>query len=186
MIQVIDNAVDVDIQEEILGYCYNPNVTYSFNKFSTSPYSRLLLRSFTHLFHSVHGSLSPFSDIFSHPAKIIAPDKEMVRGRIFLQTPKENTESGEFHVDFHDPHYTMLYYVNDTDGDTVFSDIKENDVEHIENEFEKFNYVNENSKIIERVSPKQGRCVFFDGYIYHASSIPTKSERFVINYNFKL
>ena len=34
------------------------------------------------------------------------------------------------------------------------------------------------------VSPKKGRCVFFDGLRFHASSKPTQNSRFVINYNF--
>lgn len=186
MIQVIDDVVDTQIQNEILHYCYNPNVTYSFNKFSTSAYSKIPLRSFTHIFYSIHGSLSPFSDIFSQPAKIVCPEKELVRGRIFLQMPKEINEIGEFHVDFYEPHYTMLYYVNDTDGDTVFSTVHQSSLTEMENECVKFNYVNENSKICKTVSPKKGRCVIFDGLIYHASSTPTQDERFVINYNFKL
>jgi len=185
MIKIIDDAIDIDIQDHILQYCYNPNVLYSFNKFSTSAYSRVPLRSFTHLFESIHGSLSPYSEVFSQPAKIIVPEKKMVRGRIFLQMPRENSEVGEVHIDFYEPHYTMLYYVNDTDGDTIFSTIHESEVEHIENEFEKFNYVNKKTQIRERVSPKQGRCVLFDGLIYHASSTPTKNERFVINFNFE-
>lgn len=186
MIQVIDDAIDIQIQNEILHYCYDPNVTYSFNKFSTSAYSRIPLRSFTHIFYSIHGSLSPFNDIFSQPAKIVVPEKEMVRGRIFLQMPKETSEVGEFHIDFYEPHYTMLYYANDTDGDTVFSTVNELSLTEIENEFEKFNHANQQSKILKTVSPKKGRCVLFDGLIYHASSTPTQNERFVINYNFKL
>jgi hypothetical protein len=185
MIQIIDDAVDIRTQDEILQYCYNQNVNYAFNKYSTSPYSKIPLRSFTHPFYSVHGSLSPFSNIFSQPAKIVVPDKEMVRARIFLQMPRETSESGEFHVDFYEPHYTMLYYANDTDGDTIFSTIHESQVHYIEKHLDKFNFVNETSKIYKQVSPKKGRCVLFDGLIYHASSTPTENERFVINFNFK-
>ena len=183
--QIIDDVVDINIQNEILQYCYDPNVNYAFNKFSTSQYSKIPLRSFTHLFYSIHGSLSSFSGIFSQPAKIVVPDKEIVRGRIFLQMPRETTECGEVHVDFHEPHYTMLYYVNDTDGDTIFSTIHESQVKHIENHLDKFNFVNQTTEIFQKVSPKKGRCVLFDGLIYHASSTPTENERFVINYNFK-
>ena len=111
MIQVIDDAIDIEIQNEIIHYCYDPNVTYSFNRFSTSRYSQIPLRAFSHIFYSIHGSLSPYNDLFSQPAKIIVPDKEMVRGRIFLQMPRETSEYSEFHVDFYEPHYTMLYYV---------------------------------------------------------------------------
>ena len=33
------------------------------------------------------------------------------------------------------------------------------------------------------VSPKKGRAVFFDGSIFHSSSVPSKTHRIVLNYN---
>jgi hypothetical protein len=70
------------------------------------------------------------------------------------------------HIDQHYSHYTMLYYVNDSDGPTTFF---------------------ENLDIIDSISPKRGRCVLFPGDTYHASSCPQKSDiRIVCNYNFLL
>jgi ectoine hydroxylase-related dioxygenase (phytanoyl-CoA dioxygenase family) len=57
-----------------------------------------------------------------------------------------------------------LYYVTDSDGDTIFFDDNENE--------------------IKRVSPKKGRIAFFDGTINHCSSNPTKLHRSVINFDF--
>ena len=84
--------------------------------------------------------------------------------RTFLQVPTiKTTEYDSPHIDMEMGHTVCLYYVNNTDGDTFF-----------------FNGKN----IIKRVSPKKGRCVLFDGKIFHASSKPTKEKRIVINYNF--
>ena len=58
----------------------------------------------------------------------------------------------------------MLYYVNDTDGDTIF--------------------YNDNEEEIKRVSPKKGRVVFFDGSIMHSASTPTQTHRAIINFSF--
>lgn len=70
------------------------------------------------------------------------------------------------HIDQHYSHYTMLYYVNDSDGPTTFFD---------------------NLDIIKSVSPKRGRCVLFPGDTYHSSSCPIESDiRIVCNYNFLL
>ena len=67
------------------------------------------------------------------------------------------------HRDFDIPHTVLLYYANDSDGDTVlFKDEKE----------------------YARISPKQGRILVFDGDILHAGSHPCKSEcRIAINYD---
>ena len=60
----------------------------------------------------------------------------------------------------------FLYYVSDSDGDTFFFDDKLG------------------LNIKERVSPKKGRAVLFDGYHIHASSPPQKHKsRCVINAN---
>ena len=69
-------------------------------------------------------------------------------------------------------HLTLLYYINDTDGDTILYN-------------EKFD---EGKEVIltemARVSPKAGRAVLFNGNLYHSPSVPTTGYRAVINYTF--
>ena len=69
------------------------------------------------------------------------------------------------HVDQDYPHTVLLYYINDSDGDTYF--------------FKK-------KKIIDRVTPKQNRLVIFDGTTHHASSNPSKGHRISLNLNYKI
>ena len=69
------------------------------------------------------------------------------------------------HIDLVDiKHKVILYYVNDSDGDTIF-------------------YENERAKIIlDKVSPKCGRILFFDGHHYHSSTPPLmNNKRIVLN-----
>ena len=89
------------------------------------------------------------------------------RARLTIDRPelkKENLADAP-HVDYKFPHLVLLYYVNNTDGDTIFY---------------------EGNKILDKVSPKRGRCVFFDGSIVHAATTPTLSPRVVINTNIKM
>ena len=62
---------------------------------------------------------------------------------------------------------TLLYYVNDSDGDTLFFD---NDL-----------------NITKRVTPKKNRAILFDSNMLHAGANPIKNEtRIVINIIFKM
>lgn len=103
----------------------------------------------------------------------------VLAGRVFMQLPRGDSVQNEPHIDSDKPHWVFLYYVNDSDGDTVF--------------FEKQNpwnntnliYGEENFIEIKRVTPKQGTCIVFDGSTYHASGSPTVNKRCVINFNYK-
>ena len=61
---------------------------------------------------------------------------------------------------------TCIYYVNDSDGDTIF-------------------FEEDGITEIERVSPKKGRLVYFDSDTPHAGCPPKEHQvRCVINFNF--
>ncbi len=77
------------------------------------------------------------------------------------------------HVDNEQNHYTLLYYVNDSDGPTYLFN-------------NKYNGTKQNLNLIEKVNPEQGRAILLDGHYYHASSNPAINDyRLVINFNFK-
>lgn len=98
---------------------------------------------------------------------------QIIQGRCFMQIPTvKTTEWDGMHVDFDKPHNVCLYYVNDSDGDTFFSD--KNSLHRKPDSY----------PILKRVTPKKGRCVFFNGEHYHSSSKPTQNPRAVININF--
>ena len=82
----------------------------------------------------------------------------------FPNNTKENY--GPIHTDFSDPNdkgISIIYYINNCDGDTVFFDKK--------------------LKEIKRVSPRQGRAVIFKSTMNHAGSCPIYSPcRQVINF----
>lgn len=95
-----------------------------------------------------------------------------------LQTSIVGADNNKYtapHCDENNKHYVLLYYINDSDGDTF---LFEND----ENEILK---MGEKLKVLDRITPKKGRAVVFDGSILHASSIPVNSiNRMVFNIDF--
>jgi hypothetical protein len=94
------------------------------------------------------------------------------RMRAFLQLPVVGSEEDPInnaHVDLPITHTVVLFYLTDSDGDTI-----------IYNEREK----SDTYTIKQRVTPKKGRCVVFDGSLYHSSSRPTNNKRCILNIDF--
>lgn len=132
---------------------------------------------FVHDFHKVENGQTV---IKSDKINLIYPifdviDKEsnsssqtIFRSKANLQTQYTNNKKENFntpHTDLDIPHKVALFYVNDSDGDTILFD--------------------DDSNIIERVTPKKGRILFFDGDILHTSSHPVNSMyRMCVNINY--
>ena len=92
-----------------------------------------------------------------------------VKSNLQLKTTFSNSEfCNTPHVDSWRDHTVVIYYVNDSDGDTkIFQE------EHGE------------YKLIKQISPKKGRFVVFNGKHYHAGTHPNiHDKRIVINFNF--
>ena len=95
----------------------------------------------------------------------------ILQGRSFLQFPLnlKSKEEDTPHVDIDDMrHLVVLYYVCTADGDTIiYNEKKESDI-----------YTEK-----QRVTPKQGRVVLFDGSHYHTAQQCTNKIRCIVNYN---
>lgn len=107
------------------------------------------------------------------------------RWKINKLSPIKDTSIDKWgvHVDKFTPHYSLIYYVNDSDGDTIFYDDtlgdRFKDWMKVLGEERDFSYWKES----KRVSPKKGRLVIFDGRVFHKSSYPTIKDRYIINFN---
>ena len=103
--------------------------------------------------------------------KMNVKNVNVLQGRSFLQFPLnlKDRSVDTPHIDLNRrKHFVALYYVCDSDGDTV-----------IYNEREKLGTYT----IKQRVTPKQGRIVLFDGSLYHTAQQPLNNVRCIVNYN---
>ena len=111
---------------------------------------------------------------------------EFLRLRLALQLKDGSDRSHNTpHVDMYDDHYTALYYINDSDGDT-----------HLFDQYDKpyggtslvdriHKIKAQNYTVNQTVSPKKNRLLIFDGHQLHASSHPKENPyRIVLNINF--
>ena len=101
------------------------------------------------------------------------PQTEVLQGRSFLQFPLVDVDTSVVdtpHIDLDEgwEHIVVLYYVIDSDGDTIIYNERTESPSYTEK---------------QRVSPKQGRVVIFEGGQYHTAAQPTKGTRCIVNYN---
>lgn len=100
---------------------------------------------------------------------------ELIRVRVGLNTKSSEKEIIHLpHIDYYYPHKVFLYYVNDSDGDTImYNEVFDN--ENIKN-----------FSIKEKITPCSNSGILFDGLRYHSSSSPIKnSKRIAVNINFR-
>ena len=101
--------------------------------------------------------------------------KSMYRIRAGLSTWMNTESQHHSHVDMEYSHNVLLYYVNDSDGDTFLYNEK-----HIVGQDAPSKFT-----LKQRVTPKKGNAVLFDGLRYHSSSNPiTQSKRVIVNIDF--
>ena len=103
----------------------------------------------------------------------------VVQGRSFLQFPlnlKDKTpDTPHIDLDQGKEHIVALYYVCDSDGDTIiYNERKDQGLEA------------KSYTIKEKVTPKQGRMVIFDGTLYHTAEQPKDNIRCVVNYDLEI
>lgn len=114
-------------------------------------------------------------------------DLERIKVNFGLRQPLYPKDShGPPHVDGGSK-WTMIYYINDSDGDTILF----NENVSFFNQYEDSGYIDygrlvpKEYTILTRVQPKQGRILLFKGDQYHAGNPPIKNlSRGIINYCF--
>lgn len=102
--------------------------------------------------------------------------KEIMRLRMVFSIPRilvPKDSYGTPHVDYPQPHYTLIYYVNNSLCKTIFFN-------------ELYNGKDDHSKktIAAKVQPKQGRAVLFNGLRYHTVEAYNETNRLLLNVNF--
>jgi hypothetical protein len=176
LVKVIDNVISNRysqfIFEEIvkLKWTFVPNLSYS-NSNNTDhagfSYNFYLDKNYSHCNEEIRSN--EYNYVI--PLLLTALEKfdldvsinQIFRSRVRLTMQRDRSIIEDKHRDYNFQHLVLLYYVNSTDGDTVLFD--------------------NNGNILEKISPRRGRCVLFDGSIEHASSTSTLSPRIVLNNN---
>ena len=187
MIKVIDNFIPLSYQEEIKSLLLSPTFPWFFIPDVTgsstlpedrSPALQCVLRSRSETQNNFYNYFLPLAHLGASLANYKFND--VLNCRTFLQFALTNVKLIDpLHVDTNNNHLVLLYYVLDSDGDTIIVDKKFDS-----DKPPSTNLKSENFNILQKVTPKQGRAVLFDGRYYHTAEQPKNNKiRCIINYN---
>jgi hypothetical protein len=183
---VIDDFIDIDFQLEIKNKLINVQFPWYYQKDSTlqEDAAGSTFPILSHLMKSYGKIESYYSTEFDvlgeRAAYFVGKDfkeNDLIRGylQLPLSEPFVKNPLNVFHIDWTEKHLVLLYYVNDSDGDTILSSVKYDG--------EQFKYTFTEDNVMARISPKQGRALIFDGNYYHTTTQCRDNIRCVLNYN---
>lgn len=111
---------------------------------------------------------------------------ELIRIRCSVTEIGNKHFVGGPHVDTNTPHMTALFYLNDSDGDTIMYNEKFDPSLGID-QYEYYNKYIKQPTVMKTVTPEENKMFWFDGLLYHSSNSPvTTAKRFIINVNYTL
>ena len=193
-IKVIDNFLTKSYHRDLLeilissnfDWYYSDNVSYTKEEFisdfgSERGYSTHFSEyGFTHTFwDDKDGPRDTQCSHFIKPALYqimdVANCDFVLRARADMVTWSREDFIHYPHIDSNVPNIASVFYVNESDGDTIFYNVKLDDIPKDLKDL----------KECDRVSPKANRLVIFDGDLLHTGCSPTKHKnRILINSNY--
>ena len=169
MIEIYDDAISKEDQDYFESFLLSNLFPYYFRNNTTCETEQdtcQLQHNFYYNGESNSEYFEKFFDRFKFFIEQYSLHKNLIRMKTNLLLNNKAETFNSIHRDYHLEHSNLIYYVNDSDGDTFLFD------ENI---------------IIKTVSPRKGRILLFDGKYEHASSNPIKSKyRSIININLGL
>jgi hypothetical protein len=189
MIKVLDNVTstaNVKYLESLMldqPWYYIKNTAYNqFDTLEQKPYEA----SWVSMMYNNNEIMNPLMNLAHsvlikalHDANISINKLIRIRAGLTTRTPFSVTHTP--HVDWDSSHMSAIYYLNDSDGETIFyKEIWDTNLT-----VKSYDWVKErNFNILEKITPKADRIVIFDGIRFHSSTAPQKNNyRLTINFN---
>jgi len=184
MIKIIDNFLTKTYYKTITELLEGTNFEWNYTPALSEPPDHgpdpfgLKDFGFTHNFwHKTNGPINKYAH-FIQPLLFQVQDVTncdfILRARADMVTWTNEDFIHPAHIDFPFPNTASVFYINESDGDTIFYNVKPDD-------FPKGKELKE----YDRVSPKANRLVIFDGSLLHTGCSPIKHKtRILINSNY--
>jgi hypothetical protein len=183
-ILIIDDAIPVAYADAIENFIFKLNFPWWYQADSAfgADANSVSYPSLNHVLVRHGEPINPSFEFFL-PMIYFVCDKinynitQITSAKSCLQLPlimQSDDRSNNPHVDVEHEHLVALYYVNDSDGETI-----------IYNEtFEKnTTFSKETLTVKQRITPKKGRFLIFNGKYLHNSTTPNHGPRCIINFD---
>lgn len=172
--KVIDNCISKELQDKIEKYFLENTFPWFYQansleknqpkKYKIETKNTFNESQFTHVFVDKGKINSSHINIIIELLKALKIETSEIlrcKANFKLKTTSKKLHN-IFHVDSPNPHKVLIYYINDSDGDTYIK----------------------LDKSIKKIKPKKGRVLTFDGQIMHAANHPKKNyKRLILNFN---
>jgi len=182
-LRIVDDFIDKDEQVSIRDLLLSGNFPWYFNKLNANMNDENVYNQssetnpqFTHTFFHLDGPstdefyIDKINPLLNKIESFFSLDRKNLcrcKANILLNSNVKEKYNIP-HTDINNSKAkSIIYYVNDSDGDTIV--FKENS-----------NTIKKQLNIDVRVSPKMGRVLFFDSYNYHTSNCPNEYKYRVI------
>jgi hypothetical protein len=192
-IYTFDDIVSIEIQNELQTYVQNQNLQWLDVKNITGvdyDHEKNLFPAKVLVDEKTDENILKLIDIIIDSSLLKINKKLLKKYRIKINKTIPHIfdlkeEYKLLHVDQWERHVTIIYYINDCDGNTLIFNDKNNKHLNIIGQGKAKNkgLDFENFELIKTISPKKGRVVMFDGNLWHYGKYPTTGERNVININ---
>ena len=187
VVEVIDDFLTKEYLEQLQStidsvyqpWFYQPNIT------SVEEYNHLGHHGFNFwiIEEPNHLTNHPSSQIFNPllvKMKGLIESKNILRSRLDMTLYAGRSKRSDPHVDSVKPHTATIFYLNDSDGDTVIY----NQVYDPQKD-QKHYSIKRWLTVKKRIQPKANRLLIFDGKYIHTGHTPSKhNKRILINSNF--
>lgn len=202
-IYVIENIIPLTLQNDIIKRVVNnPNfpwymiekIGHNYFLDDTIKYNDSSITDSVGFYHSVaeYGKVNSAhfdffrSILFFLESTMKMSVKDIIRIRLRYTHNVSNHSNIKYappHVDFEEitnPYKTLIYYVDDADGDTILFD------KIFDRNIETYDAVAPNNlKTVLRYRPQKGHAVLFNGHRYHSGNFPILyDKRIMINFDF--
>tara|TARA_R110002020_G_scaffold4968_3_gene21240 strand:- start:1518 stop:2120 length:603 start_codon:yes stop_codon:yes gene_type:complete len=196
---IIDNLLPSVYQNELentishLPFYYTDSIGYDENSPKTEGYKFLDNIGFSHALildgkieSQYWNVFKPILYFFTDKTGISIKDILRVRLRLTVQHPnRKDYLFNKPHTDLmghKGPYKTLVYYINDSDGNTYIFDKFLNRKEDLKETLK-----NIDQHIILKQKPKKGTGIYFEGHQYHSGNTPINyKSRYVINFDFTI